>query len=132
MVDDPVIPASLVAFGVDAVFVEGEEWLVAVADTPEERGQGLRQVDDLGDLDGMIFVYDEAAVRLFTMSTVPIPLEIGFFDETATLVEVLRMEPCAASDSECPTYAPSQPFRWAIETEVGRWDGVPPAARLVP
>ena len=129
---DPAIPASLGGFGIETVFVGDDEWLVAVADSPDERNQGLRRVDGLGDLDGMIFVYDEPDVRVFTMSTVPIPLEIGFFDEEGVLAEVLRMEPCAASESECPTYSPSRPFRWAIETEVGRWAEVAPGSVLAP
>ncbi len=122
-------PVEVAEFGFEEVTVAGEAWLVAVADTKPERFQGLRRVDDLLDLDGMLFVYDEEMERVFTMRTVPIPLEIGFFDGRGRLFEVLRMERCGDS-TDCPTYRASAPFRWAVETEVGRWRGVPIGSTL--
>ena len=53
---------------------------VVLADDMTERVQGLRERSNLGPYDGMLFVYDEPVDGAFTMSTVPVPLEIGFYD----------------------------------------------------
>jgi len=90
---------------------------VAVADTPGERAQGLKEVDDLGDLDGMLFVYPQEGTEAFSMRDTLIPLDIAFFGDGGILVDVLPMEPCL-TDS-CPAYVSSGPFLWALETPVG-------------
>lgn len=124
------VPAELAVFGTETITVGGAEWLVAVADTPQERFQGLRRVADLGALDGMIFVYDAAVESAFTMRTVPMALEIGFFGADGVLFDVVRMEPCGDSD-DCPLYRAEGPFQFAIETAAGGWADIPEAAVLV-
>lgn len=106
--------------------VGGEDLRVVVADETGERSQGLRRRRDLGPYDGMAFVYSEPTDTAFTMSTVPVPLEIGFYDGAGRVVSRLRMEPCAGTDAECPRYRPDGPFRYAIETLAGEL----PAGRL--
>lgn len=103
---------------------------MAVADTAAERYQGLRRVADLGALDGMIFVWDSEVVTAFTMRTVPIALDIGFFGADGVLFDVMRMEPCGDS-YDCPLYATDRPFQFAIETPAGGWAAIPDAATLV-
>jgi uncharacterized membrane protein (UPF0127 family) len=124
------VPPDLDAFGTEVVTVGAEEWLVAVADTPDERFQGLRRVADLGALDGMIFVYDSERESSFTMRTVPIPLDIGFFDVDGVLFDIVSMEPCGDRD-DCPSYQATGPFQFAIERAAGGWERVPLGAQLV-
>jgi hypothetical protein len=98
----------------------GEERLsVVVADFPNERSQGLRRRETIGPYDGMLFVYSEPVASAFTMSTVPVPLDIGFYDAEGRLVSRLRMEPCAGTDEECPLYRPDAAFVYALETLAG-------------
>lgn len=92
---------------------------IVVADDVTERTQGLRARADLGDYDGMLFVFDAQSESAFTMSTVPIALDIGFFDGAGRSVDRLRMKPCAGTESECPIYRSSGPFRFALETLAG-------------
>ncbi len=92
---------------------------VVVADEASERTQGLRTRSDLGDYEGMLFVFDAPTMSAFTMSTVPVVLDIGFYDGDGRPVDRLRMEPCAGSESECPIYRPSGSFRFALETLAG-------------
>ncbi|MFO7591514.1 MAG: DUF192 domain-containing protein [Acidimicrobiia bacterium] len=92
---------------------------VVVADDGSERTRGLRERSDLGDYDGMLFVFDGPTTTSFTMSTVPVALDIGFFDDAGRVVDRLRMEPCAGSEAECPVYRPDASFRFALETLAG-------------
>jgi uncharacterized membrane protein (UPF0127 family) len=68
----------------------------------------------------MLFVFPEDSSSAFTMSTVPVALDIGFYDAAGVRVSKLRMAPCAQSESECPLYRPAGPFRYALETLGGR------------
>ncbi|HEX5630327.1 MAG TPA: DUF192 domain-containing protein [Acidimicrobiia bacterium] len=95
---------------------------MAVADTPERRTQGLMGVTDLGDLDGMLFVFDADSTSGFWMKNTLIPLDIAFFTAEGVLVDLLRMTPCEADP--CPVYEPAGSYRYAIETEIGRWDAI--------
>jgi uncharacterized membrane protein (UPF0127 family) len=124
------VPPGLAAFDTEIVTVGGERWLVAVADTPDERFQGLRRVADLGALDGMLFVWDSEVESSFTMRTVPIPLDIGFFDPRGELFDIVSMDPCGDSD-DCPLYGTYAPFRYAIERAAGGWTDIGDDALLV-
>jgi uncharacterized membrane protein (UPF0127 family) len=56
------------------------------------------------------------------MKNTLIPLDVAFFTVEGVLVDLLRMEPCTADP--CPIYQPRGEYRYALETEVGRWDAI--------
>ena len=93
---------------------------MVVADSLDERVEGLRQERDIGDYDGMLFVFDGATDVGFTMSTVPVPLDIGFYDADGKPVSTQRMKPCAKVEDECPVYRSDEPFVYALETLKGK------------
>ncbi len=104
-----------------------------IADSTEERARGLMEVTDLGGADGMLFVFDDAAVRRFYMWQTPMPLEIAFFAADGTFVDSAAMEPCLEpSAGECARYAPDEPFQFALEVPAGVLDdlGIGPGSRL--
>ncbi len=111
------------------VQVGGEVWTVAVADDAVERAQGLMNVTDLGDLDGMLFVFDDEALYSFWMKDTLLPLDIAFFDRAGALVDVLQMEPCLVED--CPTYTPTGSFIYAVESRRGDLIDLDSTATLV-
>ena len=102
------------------VTVGGRALLVAVADNDSERGQGLRRRRDLGRYAGMLFAYGQPTTVGFTMSTVPVGLDIAFYDRHGDVVDRLHMKPCAGTDAECPVYRAAAPFQFALETLTGR------------
>ncbi len=101
------------------VHVGDEEMRVVIADEASEQVTGLRRRRDLGRYDGMLFVYTEPTATAFTMSTVPVALDIGFYASDGRVVDRLRMEPCSGGDAECPVYRPRAEFRYALETLAG-------------
>lgn len=90
-------------------------------------GNGMVGIDDLGSLDGMLFELTEPThpdtANGWWMLDVPIPLEIAFFDPSHKLIEIQRMEPCAAEP--CQVYRSTQSYLWVLETEVGRLHAQP-------
>lgn len=103
-----------------SVTVDGRGLLVALADTPRTRSRGLMEVDDLGDLDGMLFDLGSERPVAFTMRNTLIPLTIYFFDESGQGVGRLEMLPCEAEP--CPTYSIDAPARYALEVPAGSVD----------
>jgi uncharacterized membrane protein (UPF0127 family) len=93
---------------------------VVIADSEDERVEGLRQRSDIGSYDGMWFVFDAPATVGFTMSTVPVALDIGFYRADGTLVSTAHMRPCAKAENQCPVYKADGPFTYAVETLSGK------------
>ena len=99
------------------VTVEDEELRVVIADEPAERGQGLRGRDALGPYDAMLFVFPEDTDGPFTMSQVPVDLDIRWLSVDGRVVSETRMAACPdGDDHSCPRYEPGATYRFALET----------------
>lgn len=109
--------------------LDGMALAVAVADTDEERVRGLMGVEDLHPLDGMLFVFDGAAIRSFWMKDTLIPLDIAFFDSNGVFVTKTTMEPCLEDD--CPRYSSERDTQYALEAPVGALEHVEEGSRIV-
>ena len=97
--------------------VDGDCRHVVVADDVDERATGLMRRRDLGPYRGMLFVFDGPTSSSFTMSDVPVPLDIGWYDAAGRLVDHTLMQPCPqGSPAECPLYRSKGPYRYALET----------------
>jgi len=90
---------------------------VAVAETNEQRAQGLMGVENLGPLDGMLFVFGNEAVRSFWMKDTLFPLDVAFFDADGFLVSKTSMATCL--DDDCPSYSSELPAQYALEAPLG-------------
>lgn len=120
--------APFPGWGATEVRVGSVRLRVVVADDATERTRGLRDRRDLGDYDGMLFVFDETTTTAFTMAGVPVALDVGFFGADGRRVDRLRMRPCAGTDADCPVYRAAAPYAWALETLAG---GLPPGRLVV-
>ena len=70
-------------------------------------------VTDLGDADGMLFVFDAEGVHRFYMWQTPMPLDIAFFAADGTFVGSAEMEPCLEpTAAACERYAPTSRSCW--------------------
>ena len=101
---------------------------VAVADTDTTRINGLKGVADLGDLDGMLFVFSDDTDQTFWMEDVLLPLDIAFFDSNGALIGRTSMQTC---ESDCPSYGAEGNYRYAIEVPDGTFSSMSAEARLV-
>ena len=97
-------PDGLEGFETSTITVGGRELIVAVAEFPNQRSQGLMGVTDLGVLDGMLFVFQVDSDGGFWIKNTLIPLDIVFFTAEGGFVDSLTMAPC--TEDPCPTYRP--------------------------
>ncbi|HEV2310498.1 MAG TPA: DUF192 domain-containing protein, partial [Acidimicrobiia bacterium] len=74
----------------------------------------------LGPYGGMLFVFQGDTTVGFTMSTVPVALDIGFYGANGRNLDRLRMTPCPHPEDQCPVYEARHSFRYAVETLAGR------------
>jgi uncharacterized membrane protein (UPF0127 family) len=116
-------PASAPFRGLTEVRLDvgGDCRRIVVADDVDERATGLMRRSDLGPYNGMLFVFGTTIQGSFTMSTVPVPLDIGFYDASGRPVDRLVMQPCPDRPvSECPSYRSRAPYDYALETLEGQ------------
>jgi uncharacterized membrane protein (UPF0127 family) len=100
--------------------VGGDCLRTVVADDVDERATGLMRRRELGPYGGMLFVFEGPTQGPFTMSEVPVPLDIAWYDDAGRPVDRLVMQPCPdRSPSECPSYRSRGPYRYAVETLEG-------------
>ena len=92
------------------------EFMVEVADTREERAEGLMHVEELDQNEGMIFVYDEEDYRSFWMKNTLIPLDIIFLDSELEVINIEQADPEPnTSDENLVSYESERPAQYVLE-----------------
>jgi uncharacterized membrane protein (UPF0127 family) len=103
----PPTGTAWVIFGADTVRAE-------VARTSAERSRGLMYRNDVPAGTGMLFVFEEAAVRSFWMQNTYVALDIAFLDVNLCVVDIQQME--ARSEDFHESRAPAM---FALEVQKG-------------
>jgi uncharacterized membrane protein (UPF0127 family) len=89
---------------------------VEVADSPEERQQGLMGRTDVPIDTGMLFVLEDCC-RGFWMKDTPIPLSVAFIERCGRIIHIADLEPL----SEAIVNAPGQ-YAFGLEVARGWYD----------
>lgn len=118
-VDDaePVQPEEYTTVRAVITSAEGERCNVCLwlADSVDERSQGLKGVTDLGAAVGMVFVFREPVENNFVMIDTVMPLSIAWFRDGVYVSET-DMEPCVGVDaSTCDRYGATERYTMAVE-----------------
>jgi uncharacterized protein len=130
--DDAVLPDGFDRVHATVTEADGTmcELCLWLAETGEQRAQGLMFVTDLGGADGMAFRYDAPQTGAFWMKNTVLPLSIAFFSAEGAYLGAFDMAPCTADP--CPTYPTMPDFTVAIETTQGNLTalGIEPGSAL--
>jgi uncharacterized membrane protein (UPF0127 family) len=95
--------------------VGGKTLRVQVVVLNAEQQRGLMGRKDLGEDDGMVFVYPAPQQMSFWMKNTPTPLDIGFFKADGSLGEVYPMYPY----DETSVRSTGDDYTMALETNQG-------------
>lgn len=90
---------------------------VEIADSGEERQEGLMHRESLPEDEGMLFVFPSEHRGGFWMKNTLIPLSIAFVDAEGRILRILDMDPCRADP--CQIYDPGVAYRNALEVNQG-------------
>ena len=85
-----------------------------VARSPDERSTGLMYRTEMGNNEGMLFVFEDPAQQCFWMKNTLLPLSAAFVADDGTVVNIEDMKP-QTLDSHCST----KPVRFVLEMNQG-------------
>lgn len=124
--DAPTFETSVITLdlGADQVAVP-----VEVAENNRQRRYGLMHRTELPPGQGMIFIFEQAAIRSFWMKNTLIPLDMLFFDAEGRLVNIIHNVPPLSLVSRRST----KPAKYVVELNAGeaRLLGIHAASKLV-
>ncbi len=91
---------------------------VDIADSQDERAQGLSGRSVLGDYEGMLFIMPNEGYHGFWMKDMLISLDFLFLDSKGFIVGMKEnVPPCGSS--VCNSFTSSVPFKYVIELNAG-------------
>lgn len=85
-----------------------------LADNDLARSRGLMFRKSLGPNQGMLFVFENAAIHCMWMKNTFVPLSVAFIDDSGAITNIEDMRP-QTEDSHCA----ARPARYALEMEQG-------------
>ncbi|WP_053057518.1 DUF192 domain-containing protein [Rubrobacter aplysinae] len=85
-----------------------------IADDDPERTRGLMAREELGENEGMLFVFDSERSLNFIMENTLLPLSIAYIDSRGSIVDIRRMQPLSED-----TYPSAEPAMYALEVNQG-------------
>lgn len=88
---------------------------VAIADEPDERARGLMYVTELGQDQGMLFIFQKEQPLSFWMANTPLSLDIIFVNANKEIVRIHHSTPPFSHEN----FKSGEPALYAIETNAG-------------
>lgn len=95
---------------------------VEVADTPAKRSLGLQYRNDLGENQGMLFLFPSAGAQSFWMKNTPLPLDMIFIGSDLKIVGIIH-QAVPFSTTSLTVSAPSQ-FVLEVQGGLSRRSGI--------
>ena len=88
----------------ETITIGDKEYDVELAETTEQREDGLSRVKSLDFDEGMLFIHDEVTSGYYTMKNTSIDLDIIFIDEEGTVIKVVTAKAHQENPVECEEY----------------------------
>ncbi len=110
------IPAKDVAETIQTVNIGGQNLSVIIADTAEERTQGLSGHPGLKDNEGMLFVFDEPGEYYFWMRGMNFAIDMIWISEDGRVVYIKKD---ARPEDHLSTFGPDVNAKYVLEVNSG-------------
>ncbi len=92
---------------------------VEIADSASELTKGLSGRSDMGDKDGLFFIFPDTDYHGIWMKDMRFPIDIIWISEE---LEVIGITKNVSPESYPKVFRPEKPVRYVLETEVGHAD----------
>jgi uncharacterized membrane protein (UPF0127 family) len=103
-----------------AVFPSGDEFMLELAVTPEQRRTGYMHRSAVGPGQGMLFLFGSDDIHSIWMKNCLVALDIIWLDQDFKVVRIASdQQPCPV-DGPCPSAYPFRPARYVLEVAAGR------------
>jgi uncharacterized membrane protein (UPF0127 family) len=99
-------------------FPGGRVIAAEIADTPERIMYGYMFRPEVGEEDGMVFVFPEPGVHNFWMKNTLVPLDMIWMDGDRTILHIRAAAPPCRVDP-CPSYGPMRAVSYVLEVRAG-------------
>lgn len=97
---------------------EGECFELEIADTSEERQEGLMNRSSLEENKGMLFVFEKPGKYSFWMKNTKIPLDMIWINSDNEIVHIKHnAQPC--KKDPCESYGPDEEANYVLEINGG-------------
>ncbi len=106
------------------VELNGQRFLVEIADDDAERARGLMFRDEMDADRGMLFIHEREMPLAYWMKNTRLSLDILYFDDARKLVSQQRDVPPCSSGNRCPPYPSDAPARYVLELNAGQAAGM--------
>lgn len=91
---------------------------VEIADTMEERTMGLMFRENMGENEGMLFVFESQEAQGFWMKNMKFALDIIWISADKRIIDIAEnIQPCGSQD--CESYTSKEKIKYAIEVNAG-------------
>lgn len=118
MQDEPVIEREMLEEIIPSVCQWAQCISIEIADTPDTRTQWLMFRTEIGQNNGMLFVFEKEDIYSFWMKNTLIPLDMVWIDANNIIVDIQTATPCTSDP--CPTYTPSGSSLYVLEINAKR------------
>ncbi len=102
----------------EVVFPKGRVVIAEIADTPEKMQRGYMFREQVGEEDGMIFVYPSTSFHAMWMKNTLVPLDMVWMDADFRVVHIERSVPPCRKDP-CPAYGSLRRASYVLEVRGG-------------
>lgn len=103
------------------VSINNISFCAQLADTPVKQQQGLSGRANLGENEGMLFVFSRKTIPRFWMKDMEFPIDIIWISNNK-IVDIHKNVPIpqkGALNTSLPTYQPSTPINYVLELNAG-------------
>ena len=119
--ESPRESSQKLLFNLTSACVGEKCFKIQIADSQEERENGLMFVEQMLEDEGMLFIFEEQGVYPFWMKNTLIPLDIIWLDENKSIVFIKESAlPC--KEEPCEIINPDKSAKYVLEINSGMAD----------
>jgi uncharacterized membrane protein (UPF0127 family) len=114
----PLLTACGESSDIPTLTLADREFTIDIVVSDTAKANGLMGWNNLAENQGMLFVYQDSAPRVYWMKDMKIAIDILFFDEGKQLIDVYSdVPPCTAEP--CVKYPSHSPAKYVLELAAG-------------